>query len=140
MAEREGGRLPALFAERPTSMQLLLVFVVPVVFGAIAGAVLAPVPVLYLVLQLVAVVGGTVAGLEHQRVSEATVRGLAAGLCFGGAILLTHVLLGGDDHQLLGQNPLLLPWLAGLFGAGFAILGSFLRRRLEGRHTPKAVT
>ena len=129
-----------LFAERPTGVQLLLVFVVPVVFGAICGAVVAPVPVVYLVLQLVAVLGGIFAGLEHRRISEATIRGLAAGMCFGFAILLTHVLLGGDDHKLLGEDPVLLPWLTGLFGAGFAILGSFLRRWLEGRAASKAAS
>ncbi len=134
MAEREGSRLPVLFADRPTGLQLLLLVVVPVVFGVIAGALLAPLPVVYLVLQLVAVIGGIVGGLEHRRTSEATLRGLAAGLTFGLAILLTHVLLGGDDHRLLGEDPLLLPWLAGLFGAVFAILGSFIRRLLERRH------
>jgi len=138
MAEGEHSRLPVLFADRPTAIQLLLVLVVPLVFGAIAGAVLAPVPVLYLVMQLLAVLGGLFAGLEHRRTSEAIVRGLAAGLAFGLAILATHILLRGDDHQLLGQDPLLLPWLTGLFGAFFAIVGSYLRRWLERRVAARA--
>ncbi|MGB2939104.1 MAG: hypothetical protein WBD38_02230 [Candidatus Dormiibacterota bacterium] len=138
MAERERSRLPVLFADRPTGVQLLLVLVVPLVFGVICGAVLGPVVVVYLVLQLVAAIGGIIGGLEHRRTSEATVRGLAAGLTFGLAILGTHVLLHGDDHQLLGQDPLLLPWLTGLFGAFFAVLGSFLRRWLERRMASKA--
>jgi hypothetical protein len=133
MAEREGGRLPVLFADRPTRLQLLLVLVVPLVFGVVAGAVLAPLPAVYLAMQVIAVLGGIVAGLEHRRRSEATVRGLAAGMTFGLAILLTHLLLGGDDHHLLGDDPLLLPWLAGIFGVLFALLGSFIRGRLERR-------
>ena len=112
-------------------IRALLVLVVPLIFGIITGAVLAPLVVAYLVLQVVAVLGGLFAGLEHRQVSEATVRGLAAGMCFGLAILVTHVLLGGDDHGLLGADPVLLPFFTGLFGALFAVVGSLVRRALE---------
>jgi hypothetical protein len=134
MAQREGGRLPTAFADRPTAVKLLLVLVVPLVFGVITGAVLAPLPVVYIVLQVVAAVGGIIGGLEHRRLSEATLRGLAAGMSFGLAILLSHLVIGGDDHHLLGDDPMLLPWIAGVFGVLLALLGSFIRGRLERRH------
>lgn len=123
--------MPVAFADRPTSVRLLLVFLIPVVLGVIAGAVLTPVAAVYIAIQVLAGVGGIVAGLEHRSISEATVRGFTAGLGFGTAILLTHLLLGGDDHHLLGTLPLLLPWITAVVGAVFAIVGSLVRRRLE---------
>jgi hypothetical protein len=126
----KGSRLPVLFEDRTMGLRILLVLVVPVVFGAIAGLALGASKALYLVLQLIAAVGGLLAGLEHRRTGQAAMRGLFAGLFFGAAIAITHALVGGTDNGLL-PVPALLPVITAVAGGILASLGALLRRRLE---------
>jgi hypothetical protein len=126
----EGSRLPVLFEDRTIGLRILLVFVVPSVFGAIAGLALGASAAFYLVLQAIAAVGGLVAGLEHRKAGQALIRGLFGGLFFGAAIAITHELVGGTDHGLLPQ-PALLPLITAVGGGILASLGALIRRRLE---------
>lgn len=126
----EGRRLPELFEHRTMGFRILLVVVVPSVFGAIAGLTLGASAGWYLGLQAIGVLGGLAAGLEHRRSGQAAVRGFFGGLLFGIAIAVTHAIVGGADHGLLPQ-PTLLPVITGAVGAGLAALGAVLRRRLE---------
>jgi hypothetical protein len=127
----EGRNLPVLFASRPGRVQIVLVVLVPAILGGIAGLVLPPVPALYIVIQVVAVIGGLLAGLEHRNAGEAALRGLGGGFFFGCGIIVLHALSGGDDHHYLGQLPIVLPVITAAFGALFAVIGSLVRRRLE---------
>ncbi len=127
----EPRKLPTLFESRPMGVRILLVVVVPAVFGAIAGFLLAPLPGLYIALQVVAAVGGILAGLEHRGFGQAAMRGLGAGLVFGVAILVAHAISGGTDHNYLGKAPIALPAITAVAGAILALIGAFARRRLE---------
>jgi hypothetical protein len=128
----EGRKLPELFVHRPRQVQIVLVVLVPAILGGIAGLVLPPVPALYIVIQVVAIIGGLLAGLEHHNVGEAAVRGLVGGFFFGLGIIVLHAISGGDDHHYLGQLPIVLPLITAVFGALFAVIGSVVRRRMEG--------
>jgi hypothetical protein len=101
----KGSRLPVLFEDRTMGLRILLVLVVPVVFGAIAGLALGASKALYLVLQLIAAVGGVL-------------------------IAITHALVGGTENGLL-PVPALLPVITAVAGGILASLGALLRRRLE---------
>jgi hypothetical protein len=125
-------KLPTLFESRPVSMQVVLAVVVPAVLGAVAGLTLSPLPGLYIAIQVVAALGGIVAGLEHRRYGQAALRGLGAGLCYGIPIYVLYKVLGGNAHHLIGQRPVLLPLITAVFGALFAAIGCFIRSRLEG--------
>jgi apolipoprotein N-acyltransferase len=126
----EGSRMPELFENRTMGLKVVLVLLVPLVFGAICGLVLGPSATWYLVLQGVAALGGLLAGLEHRKLGQAAIRGLLAGLVFGIAIVAAHLLSGATDHGLMPQ-PVLLPVITAVAGALLTALGSLLRRRLE---------
>ena len=123
-------RLSVPFDDRSNGFRILLVLVVPAVFGVICGLALGASAALYLVLQAIAAVGGLVAGLEHRKTGQALIRGLFAGLFFGAAIAITHELVGGTDHGLLPQ-PALLPVITAVAGGILASLGALIRRRVE---------
>jgi len=131
MKMAEARKLPELFVARPARVRIVLVVLVPAILGGIAGLVLAPVPALYILIQLVAAIGGLLAGLEHRNVGEAALRGLGGGFFFGIGIIGLHALSGGDDHHYLGQLPIVLPVITAAFGALFAAIGSLVRRRIE---------
>jgi hypothetical protein len=127
----EARKLPELFVSRPGRVQIVLVVLVPAILGGVAGLVLPPVPALYIAINVVAAIGGLLAGLEHRNVGEAALRGLGGGFFFGAAIIGLHALSGGDDHKYLGQLPIVLPVITAAFGSLFAVIGCFVRRRLE---------
>jgi hypothetical protein len=131
MKMAEGRKMPVLFVDRPGRVQLVLVVLAPAILGGIAGLVLPPVPALYIVIQVIAAIGGLLAGLEHRKAGEAALRGLGGGFFYGLAIVALHALSGGDDHHYLGQLPILLPVITAVFGAVFAVIGSLVRRRME---------
>ena len=54
-----------LFADRPRSLQIVAVIVIPAVYGAISGFVLGASATAYLILQAIALIGGILAGFEH---------------------------------------------------------------------------
>jgi len=97
----------------------------------IAAVVLPSLLWLYIAIQVLAAVGGILAGLEHRSLGQAALRGFGGGLCYGAGIILVHDIVGGTDHNLL-QQPILFPLITAVFGAIFAAIGCFVRRRLEG--------
>jgi hypothetical protein len=79
-----------LLRTRPVPVQLLLAVIVPAVFGAICGWLLGVDKTAYLVLSILALLGGYAAGTEHNGAGEGALRGLLGGTLFGGLILLTN--------------------------------------------------
>lgn len=113
---------PVYLLDRPMAARLVLVVVVPVVFGLITGYFLGQSKTVYIILNVVAGIGGYVAGFEHRSSREAAIRGIFGGLFFGAGILLMHQLT--KDHPAIKLPDPLLALLG--FTAGFgAILGAF---------------
>jgi hypothetical protein len=89
---------------------------VPIVFGAICGWLLGVNEIAYLVLSILAILGGYLAGQEHKGALEGALRGLVGGALFGGSILLVHEALGKEPKAHLPDPKILL--LAITVGAG----------------------
>ena len=113
---------PAYLLDRPLAVRVVMVVLVPAVFGAITGLFLGSSKTIYILLQVVAAIGGYAAGFEHRTAREAAVRGFIGGAVFGGAILAVHELTGASPEVKLPQPAILL--LVATAGIG-AILGAF---------------
>jgi hypothetical protein len=117
--ERHTFTRPVYLLDRPLVLRLVLVILVPGIFGLITGYFLGHSKDAYIGLQIVAAIGGYVAGFEHRSAREGAVRGLIGGAVFGGGIVLMH--------QLTGDHPTVkLPHPAGLLIAFTAVIGAVL--------------
>ena len=129
-------KLPPLMSEHPRPLQVVLVGVVPAVYGAITGYFLGVSEGTYLVLSVIGILGGVGAGLDHLGAAEGAKRGLAAGFIFGAAILIAHEIHGAEPKADLPEPPILLIVITTVLGVAFAALGGWLRERHErGRET-----
>jgi hypothetical protein len=102
-------------------VQLLLAVVVPAVFGAICGWLLGVDKTAYLVLSILALLGGYAAGTEHKGAGEGALRGLVGGSLFGGTILLVNDAL---DKAPKADLPHPKIWLLAITAGIGVILGA----------------
>jgi hypothetical protein len=80
-----------LLRTRPVGAQVLLAGLVPALFGALCGWLLGVNKVAYLICGVgIAIIGGYLAGLDHDGAGEGALRGLIGGTIFGGCLLLVH--------------------------------------------------
>ena len=132
-------RLPPLLEERSAGQELLLVVVVPSLFGAIAGVMLGVSEIAYLVLALLGIAGGYFAGLEHPSPRYGAYRGLVGGMQFGVWILLAHGLFFDSEPKAELPHPeILLVAITTIFGVGLGALGARHRARAAARTGPPA--
>jgi hypothetical protein len=123
--------LPPLFSSHPEGGQYALAFGPPILFGAFCGWILGVSEAVYLLLNLVAGVGGFVAGLEHVSAREGALRGLCGGLLFGTFVLVGHELSGLDAKAALPHPEVLLLILTVGLGVLLGALGGRTRARRE---------
>lgn len=128
-------RLPPLMSENPRSVQVLLVGVVPAVYGAITGYFLGVAEGVYLVLSIIGILGGFAAGFDHFGASAGGRRGFAAGLIFGAFILIAHELHGEEAEAHLPEPAILLVVITTVLGIAFAAIGGWARTRVDQRST-----
>jgi hypothetical protein len=120
--ERHTFTRPVYLLDRPLVLRVVLVVLVPGIFGLVTGFFLGESKTVYIVLQVLAAIGGYVAGFEHRSGREAAIRGFIGGACFGGGILLMHELTGDAAEVKLPEPAVILM----VFTAGIgAILASF---------------
>jgi hypothetical protein len=124
-------RLPPLMSEHPRALQILLIGVVPAVYGAITGYFLGVSEAVYLVLSIVGIVGGVAAGFDHVGAKAGARRGIAAGLIFGAFILIAYEIHGEDAKADLPDPPILLIVVTTVLAVGFAAVGGWARARAE---------
>jgi hypothetical protein len=120
---------PPLLRDRSPLVQVLLAVIVPFAFGAGVGIVLGHSAGAYWALLAVAGLGGLLAGLDHDELEEAAVRGAISGACFGLGILFAHGLADTEAKVSLGSFPPALIVIDALAGALLAALGCRLLRR-----------
>jgi hypothetical protein len=118
-----------LFQERPRAVQIITAVIVPAAFGAVAGVVLGISAAGYWAIQVVALIGAVLAGLEHPNGREGARRGLVGGTLFGTFLLIAHAVAGTDETVKL---PDFAPILV-VFTAVIGMLASALGGRLRGR-------
>ncbi|HEX8084839.1 MAG TPA: hypothetical protein VF529_11170 [Solirubrobacteraceae bacterium] len=122
-----------LLRERSHGAEMALVVVVPVVYGAITGVLLGESEAAYTILALLGILGGFVAGLEHEGALEGFYRGLLGGLLFGTAILVANGIADKAPKAELPDPEVLLIVVTGVFGAGLGALGGWFRLRRDRR-------
>lgn len=127
-----------LLLSRPFAAQLVIAIVLPIAFGLLAGYLLHHSETAYLVVSLVAVLGGVGAGFDHPGADEGFVRGVIGGLLFGLAILLGHSLFSGQAKADLPNPDGVLVVVTTILGAIFGAIGGGLRGRREARHAGAA--
>jgi hypothetical protein len=108
-------------------LQVLLAGVVPAAFGAICGYLLGVNKTAYLVLSLLAIAGGYIAGQEHDGAREGAIRGLIGGAIFGTAILLVHKATGKTAKADIPDPKIILVAITTVAGVILGALGG--RRR-----------
>jgi hypothetical protein len=102
-------------------VQLLLAVVLPVAFGALCGWLLGVNKTWYLVLSILALLGGYAAGTEHKGAGEGALRGIFGGLLFGGSILLVNKALDKTPKADLPHPHI---WLVAITAGVGLILGA----------------
>jgi hypothetical protein len=123
-------QLPPLLSERSRPVQILLVVIVPMLFGAVVGIFLGISAAVYLVLSVLAALGGVAAGLEHFGAAAAARRGAIAGALYGAGLLIAHEIAGTEERVELSDPPVVLIVLTTGLGALFAAIGAALRARV----------
>jgi hypothetical protein len=120
-----------LLRTRPLPLQLVLAGVVPIAFGAICGWLLGVDKTAYLVLSLLAIAGGYLAGQEHVGAGEGALRGLVGGALFGGAILLVHEATGKAPKADVPDPKIILVAITTVAGVALGALGGRRRAKKE---------
>lgn len=124
--------LPPLFESRPPGVKAILLVVAPAVLGTITGIALGLSAVAYLVLNILAVVGGVLAGLEHDGAGGGALRGLVGGLLFGTFILAGSWVGGMSPTTELPHPAALLPLITLAVGVVLGATGGLIRGRRGG--------
>lgn len=127
------GRLwpPVLIDERSTGLELGLIVGGPILGGIVAGLALGASEPLYLVVSVLAIAGGYMAGMEHAGVVEGFYRGLIGGLLFGTTILLTNAVTGATPEADLPDPTVWLIAITATMGSLLGALGGRWRSRHE---------
>jgi hypothetical protein len=126
-------RQPDLLESHPPQLQLILALVVPAVFGVITGIFLGVSEIVYLVLSILGIGGGYMAGKEHVGASEGALRGFTGGILFGTFILAAHALTGMERKAHLPEPEILLVVITTVFGIVLGALGGRAREKAESR-------
>lgn len=114
---------PTLLLDRPPGAQVVLAIAGPVLAGAIAGALLVISEGAYLVVSIVAILGGIGAGFEHRDAGEGARRGFCGGLLFGTSILLVGALSGKHAKADLPDPQWVLVIITTVLGMLFGAIG-----------------
>jgi hypothetical protein len=115
--------------DRSLPAQIVVAVVVPLAFGALCGYLLGVSEIAYVILAVpVALLGGYLAGMEHNGAREGAFRGFVGGLLFGGAILLVSEATGKEPKADLPDPKIVLMAITSIVGA---ILGAFGGRRTQ---------
>ena len=126
-------RQPELLESHSPETQLILTLVVPSVFGAVTGIFLGVSEAIYLLLSILGIAGGYMAGKEHIGASEGATRGFTGGILFGTFILAAHAVTGLERKAHLPEPEILLVVITTVFGIGLGALGGRARAKIENR-------
>jgi hypothetical protein len=117
---------------RPLPAQIIVAVVVPLAFGALCGYLLGVNEIAYVALAgPVGILGGYLAGMEHQSAREGLLRGLWGGLLFGTAILLVHNAIGDEPKADLPDPEILLVVITTVIGGLMGTLGGRRAQKTE---------
>ena len=132
-------RQPDLLESHPPNTQMILAIVVPSVFGIVTGIFLGVSEIVYLVLSILGLGGGYMAGKEHIGASEGATRGFTGGILFGTFILAAHAITGLERQAHLPEPEILLVVLTTVFGIVLGALGGRSREKSARREAVQDV-
>ena len=132
-------RQPDLLESHPPRLQLILAIVVPAVFGIVTGIFLGVSEIVYLVLSILGIGGGYMAGKEHIGASEGATRGFTGGILFGTFILAAHAVTGLERKAHLPEPEILLVVITTVFGIVLGALGGRSREKSARRQAVQDV-
>jgi hypothetical protein len=134
-------RQPDLLESHPPQLQLILALVLPAVFGIVTGIFLGVSEIVYLILSILGIGGGFMAGKEHVGAAEGATRGFTGGILFGTFILAAHAATGLERTAHLPEPEIVLVMITTLAGIGLGALGGRSRAKIESREAaaPAAV-
>jgi hypothetical protein len=132
-------KVQPLLSERSRNEQILFAVIVPILFGTLAGYFLGVSKTTYLILSVIAFIGGIGAGFDHAGAAAGAKRGLLGGTLFGAAILITHEIHGADAKTSLPDPGILLVVVTAVLGAALGAVGGAVRARYM-RRTETAET
>jgi len=124
---------------------MALALVVPSVFGIVTGIFLGVSEIVYLLLSILGIAGGFLAGKEHIGASEGATRGFTGGILFGTFILAAHAATGLERKAHLPEPEIVLVVITTVFGIILGALGgrsrekSARREAVEDVHGPEKV-
>jgi hypothetical protein len=124
---------PQLFREQPLAMKVAGLLVGPLLFGAICGWLLGVNKTAYLVLSILALLGGYAAGTEHKGAGQGALRGLVGGTLFGAMILLVNEALDKAPKADLPDPKIILVAIT----AGIGVILGTLGGRARANHVEK---
>jgi hypothetical protein len=102
-------------------VQIVLAVLVPALFGAICGWLLGVNKTAYLVLSILALLGGYAAGTEHKGGGQGALRGIIGGSLFGGFILIVNEALDKEPKADLPKPHI---WLLAITVGVGVVLGT----------------
>ena len=117
-----------LLRDRTDGQEVFITIAVPLIFGIVCGILLGISEPVYLVLSLLGIAGGFLAGLEHEYALEGFYRGVLGGTLFGVGILLANGIADKAPKADLPDPEILLVVITGVFGA---VLGAWGGRTRE---------
>ncbi len=126
-------RQPDLLESHPPQLQMILALVVPTALGIIVGILLGISEIAYLLLSILAIAGGYMAGKEHIGASDGALRGFTGGILFGTFILASHAVTGLERKAHLPEPELLLVVITTTAGIILGSLGGRARAKIESR-------
>jgi hypothetical protein len=125
--------LPPLLSSRPRPVQAIAVVVPPLIGGFLTGATLGLSVGAWAIANVIATVGGFLAGFDHDRIGAAARRGALGGLLFGLALVLADALVVDDRVARIADPPIAQAVVTTIAGTLLAIAGTWVRNRIAAR-------
>jgi hypothetical protein len=124
---------PPLLLDRAAWNQALLAVVVPSAYGFATGIALDKAKGLYILLTVLAAIGGVLAGFEMYGSGQGAVRGAIGGTLFGAFVLLGHQVVSGDATVKLPDPAIVFLAFTIIPGVALGAWGGRLRFEVEDR-------
>jgi hypothetical protein len=124
---------PVHFEDLPRAVQVQLVAGGALLFGMVCGFVLSEGKTGWIVLNLVAAIGGFLAGLDHAGPRDGALRGLAGGFLFGLGVVIADAVTDAPPVADVPDPLGVLIILTTVFGCALGALGGLVGRRVRAR-------
>jgi hypothetical protein len=131
---------PVHFEDLPRAVQIQLVAGGAFLFGLVCGFILSEGKTGWIIVNLIAAIGGFLAGLDHAGPRDGALRGFAGGLLFGIGIVIADAITEEAPVADVPDPIILLVLLTTILGAGLGALGGLVGRRVRAREHSSAPT